>query len=67
VETLGVGIMNSTAFLPSSKSNSKIDGNQIAFEAEHFQEQPPTLALIFASLDEEMDLTIRSFNFRLDL
>jgi hypothetical protein len=57
--------MNSTAFSPSSKSNLKIDGNQIAFEAEHVQEQPPTLAPIFASLEQEMDLTIRSFNFRI--
>jgi hypothetical protein len=65
VETLGVGIMNSTAFSPSSKSNSKIGGNQIAFEAEHFQEQPPTLAPIFASLDQEIDLRIISFNFRI--
>jgi hypothetical protein len=35
--TLGVGIMNLTVFSPSSKSNSKIDGNQIAFEAKDFQ------------------------------
>jgi hypothetical protein len=56
--------MNLTAFLPSSKSNSKIDRNQVAFGAKYFQENPPTLAPIFASLDQEMDLTIKSFNFR---
>jgi hypothetical protein len=31
--TLGVGIMNLTDFLPPSKRNSKIDGNQIIFGA----------------------------------
>jgi hypothetical protein len=66
VGTLGVGIMNSTAFLPSSKSNSKIDGNQIAFGSVDFQPHSPTLARIFGSLDQEMDLTIRSFNFRVE-
>jgi hypothetical protein len=57
--------MNSTAFSFSSKSNAKVDGNQIAFRAIDFQPHPPTLALIFASLDQEMDLTIGSFNFRI--
>jgi hypothetical protein len=60
---LGVGMMNSMAFLLSSKSNSKIDRNQIAFVAVDFQPHPPTLALIFANLDQEVDPTIRSFNF----
>jgi hypothetical protein len=55
--------MNSTAFSLSSKSNSKIDENQIAFGAKDFQPHPPTLAPIFANLDREVDLTIRSFNF----
>jgi hypothetical protein len=64
VGTLGIGIMNSTAFLLSSKSNSKIDGNQITFGAVDFLPHPQTLAPVFANLDQEMDLTIRSFNFR---
>jgi hypothetical protein len=55
--------MNLTAFFPSSKSNSKIDGNQITFGAIDFQPHPPTLAPVFASLDQEMDLMIGSFNF----
>jgi hypothetical protein len=55
--------MNSMAFSPSSKSNSKIDGNQVTFGTVDFQPHPPTLAAIFANLDEEMDLTIGSFNF----
>jgi hypothetical protein len=63
VGTLGVGIMNSTAFLLFSNSNSKIDGNQITFGGVDFQPSPPTLPLVFASLDQEMDLMIRSFNF----
>jgi hypothetical protein len=61
---LGVGIMNSKAFLPSSKINSKIDGNQITFGAIDFQPHPPTLAPVFANLDQKMDLTIEIFNFR---
>jgi hypothetical protein len=51
------------AFLLLSKSNSKIDGNQITFGAVDFQPHPPILALVFASLGQEMDLMIRSFNF----
>jgi hypothetical protein len=47
-----------------SKSNSKIDGNQITFGAVNFQPHKPTLAPTFASIDQEMDLTIGSFNFR---
>jgi hypothetical protein len=54
--------MNLTAFSPSSKSNSKINGIQIAFEAVDFQKDPPTLAPVFANLDQEMDLTFGSFN-----
>jgi hypothetical protein len=61
--TFGVGIMNSMAFSLSSNSNSKIDGNQIIFGAIDFQPHPPTLAPIFASLDQEMDLMIGSLNF----
>jgi hypothetical protein len=58
--------MISTTFLLSSKNNSKIDGNQITFGAIDFQPHPPTLALVFANLDQEMDLTIGSFNFRVE-
>jgi hypothetical protein len=55
--------MNSTAFLLSSNSYSKIDGNQITFGAIDFQPHPPTLTLVFASLDQEMDVTIGRLNF----
>jgi hypothetical protein len=65
MRTLGVGVMDSTAFSLSSKSNSKIDGNQITFGTVDFQPHPPTLAPVFASLDQEMNLTIGSFDFRI--
>jgi hypothetical protein len=61
--TLGVGVMNSTAFLLLANSNSKVDGNQISFGTVDFQLHPSTLTPVFASLDQEMDLTIRSLNF----
>jgi hypothetical protein len=51
-------------FLLLSKSNSKIDENQITFGAVNFQPHKPTLAPAFASIDQEKDLTIGSFNFR---
>jgi hypothetical protein len=56
--------MDLMAFSLLSKSNSKINGNQITFRAIDFQPHPPTLAPIYANLDQEMDLTIGSFNFR---
>jgi hypothetical protein len=57
--------MNSTSFSLSPNSNSKIDGNQIIFGAIDFQPHPPTLIPVFESLDQEMDLTIGSLNFRI--
>jgi hypothetical protein len=62
--TLGVGVMNSTTFLISANSNSKVDGNQISFGTVDFQTHPPTLTLIFVGLEQKMDLTIGSLNFR---
>jgi hypothetical protein len=59
----GVGIMNSMAFLLPANNNSKVDGNQISFGTVDFQPHPPTLNPVFASLDQEMDLTIRSLSF----
>jgi hypothetical protein len=64
VGILGIGIMNSTAFLLLANSNSKVDGNHISFRTVDFQLHPPTLTPVFASLDQEMDLTIGSLNFR---
>jgi hypothetical protein len=47
-----------------SKSNSNIDENQVTFGAIDFQPHNRTLAPAFISLDQEMDLMIGSFNFR---
>jgi hypothetical protein len=55
--------MNLMTFSPSSKSNSKIDGNQVNFGTVDFQPNEPTLAPVSATLGQEMDLTIGSFNF----
>jgi hypothetical protein len=65
VGTLGVGIMNSAPFLLLANNNSKVDGNQISFGAIDFQLHPPTLTPVFATLDQEMDLTIGTVNFRI--
>jgi hypothetical protein len=64
VEILGVGIMNSMSFSFPANNNSKVDGNQISFGTVDFQPHPPTLTPVFTNLDQEMDLTIGSLNFR---
>jgi hypothetical protein len=64
VGTLGVGIMNSTAFLLLANSNSEVDENQISFGTVDFQPHPPNFTPIFESMDQDMDLTIGSLNFR---
>jgi hypothetical protein len=56
--------MNSTTFLPTSESNTKIDRNHVTFGAVNFQPHPPTLAPVFENLDQEMDMMIGSFNLR---
>jgi hypothetical protein len=66
VGNLGVGIMNLTTFLLSANSNSKVDGNKISFGTIDFQPYPPNLTPVFASLDQEMDLTIGSLNFHVN-
>jgi hypothetical protein len=63
VGLLGVGIMNSTAFSRPANNNSKVDGNQISFGVVDFPPHPPTLTPVFASVDQEMGLTIGSLNF----
>jgi hypothetical protein len=64
VGSLGVGIMNLTAFLLSGNNNREVDGNQISFGTIDFQPHPTTHTPVFANLDEEMDLTFGSLNFR---
>jgi hypothetical protein len=63
VGTLGIEIMNSTAFSLPANNNSKVNGNQISFGIVDFQPHPPTLTPVFASLDQGMDLTIGSPSF----
>jgi hypothetical protein len=55
--------MNSTTFSLLANSNPEVDGNQISFGAIDFQPHRPNLTRVSASLDQEMDLTIRSLNF----
>jgi hypothetical protein len=49
--SLSVGIMDSMAFSPSSKSKLKIDRNYITFGTIDFQPQTPTLPPVFANID----------------
>jgi hypothetical protein len=62
--TLGIGIMNLTAFSLLANSSPKVDENQISFGTIDFQPHPSNSTLIFESMDQDMDLTIRSLNFR---
>jgi hypothetical protein len=63
VGTLGVGIMNSTAFSLSANINLKVNENQISFRTVDFQPHPPAHTPVFASLDHGIVLTIRSLSF----
>jgi hypothetical protein len=55
--------MNSTAFSLLANNNPEVDENQISFGTIDFQPHPPNLTPVFASSDQEMDLTIGSLNF----
>jgi hypothetical protein len=66
VGSLGVGVMNLMAFSLSTNSNSKVDRNKISFGIINFQPHPPTLAPVFASLEQETDLMFGSLNFHVD-
>jgi hypothetical protein len=61
--TLGIGIMNSTAFLLLANSSTEVDENQISFGTVDFQTHPSNSTPIFESMDQDMDLTIESLNF----
>jgi hypothetical protein len=56
--------MKSMAFLLSANINSKVNRNQISFGTVDFQPHPPTLTLVFTSLDQGMNVMIGSLNFR---
>jgi hypothetical protein len=64
VGTLGVGIMNSTAFSLSASNNSQVDEIQIPFGTIDFQPHQSSFTQVFESMDQDMDLTIGSLNFR---
>jgi hypothetical protein len=67
VGTLGIGIMNLTAFLLSANNNSQVDKIQIPFGTVDFQPHQSSLTQVFESMDQHMDLTIGSLNFRVGL
>jgi hypothetical protein len=62
--TLGVGIMNSTAFSLSANNNSRVDEIQIPFGTLDFQPHQSSFTQVFESMEQDMDLTIESLNFR---
>jgi hypothetical protein len=64
VGTLGVGIINSTAFSLLANSSLEVDENQISFGTVDFQPHTSNFTTIFESMDQDMDLTIGSLNFR---
>jgi hypothetical protein len=60
----GVGIMNSTTFLLLANSNPEVDENHISFGTVDFEPHQSNFTPIFESMDQDMDLTIGSLNFR---
>jgi hypothetical protein len=56
--------MNSTAFSLLANSSSEFNENQISFGIVDFQPHPSNFTPIFESMDQDMDLTIGSLNFR---
>jgi hypothetical protein len=64
VGTLGIGITNSTTFSLLTNSSSEVDENQISFGTVDFQPHTSNFTPIFESMDQDMDLTIGSLNFR---
>jgi hypothetical protein len=61
--TLGVGIMNSTAFSLFANSNPEVNEIQIPFGTVDFQPHQSSFTQLFESMDQDMDLTIESLNF----
>jgi hypothetical protein len=64
VGTLGVGIMNSMTFSPLANSSPEVDEIQIPFGTVDFQPHQSNFTQVFESMDQDMDLTIGSLNFR---
>jgi hypothetical protein len=64
VGTLGVGVMNSTAFSLLANSNPQVDEIQIPFGTVDFQPHQSSFSQVFESMDQDMDLMIGSLHFR---
>jgi hypothetical protein len=64
VGTLGVGIMNSTAFALLANINPEVDEIQIPFGTVDFEPHQSSFTQVFESMDQDMDLMIGSLNFR---
>jgi hypothetical protein len=64
VGTLGVGIMNLIAFSLLANSSLEVDEIQIPFGIVVFQPHQSSFTQVFESMDQDMDLTIGSLNFR---
>jgi hypothetical protein len=56
--------MNLTVFSLLANSNPEVDENQISFGTINFQPRQSNFTPIFESMDQDMDLMIRSLNFR---
>jgi hypothetical protein len=56
--------MNSTAFLLLANDNLQVDEIQIPFGIVDFQPHQSSFTQVFESMDQDMDLMIRSLNFR---
>jgi hypothetical protein len=56
--------MNSTAFSLSANNSSQVDEIQIPFGTTDFQPHQSSFTQVFESMDQDIDLTIGSLNFR---
>jgi hypothetical protein len=56
--------MNLTTFSLLANSNPQVDKIQIPFGTVDFQPHQSSFMQVFKSMDQDMDLTIRSLNFR---
>jgi hypothetical protein len=60
---MGVGIMNSMAFLLLANNGPEVDEIQIPFGTVDFQPHQSSFTQVFESMDQDMDLMIGSLNF----
>jgi hypothetical protein len=64
VGSLGAGIMNSMTFSLLANSSPDVDEIQIPFGTVDFQPHQSSFMQVFESMDQDMDLTFGSLNFR---